>query len=134
MNSLQKSLLANTIFSSTSGLFLAFFSEYFNALFQLNNPLAFQITGYLLIFFALTIVLEIKKQRYYGVLWIVIQDVLWVLGSIILLVIDPFGVSQTGNQLIVLVALIVAGLALIQYIFLRKKYSNSATGGSKTVI
>ena len=47
--------------------------------------------------------------------WIVIQDVLLFLVSIVLLVIKPFGLSATGNILIAVVAFVVLVFAICQY-------------------
>ena len=70
--------------------------------------------GLALIFFALTILYEMKKQRPLGILWIIVQDILWVLISIILLLFNPFLVSSFGNLAIFIVAVIVLVMALNQ--------------------
>jgi hypothetical protein len=53
-----------------------------------------------------------------GVLWIIIQDVLWVSGSIILLIWNPFELSPSGNIIIAAIALIVLIMGVMQYIAL----------------
>ena len=121
MNGLQKSLIANALFSTFSGLLLILFSGFINGLFDTNNSTVFVVTGILLIGFAATILIEVKKQRYKGVMWIIAQDLMWVVGSVVLLVIDPFGISIVGNILIALVALIVAGMAIVQFIALKSE-------------
>jgi hypothetical protein len=82
MNNLQKSLAANTVFSGLSGLMLITFSKNIATLFAVSEPLIFTVIGFALLFFTGTILLEIKKQRLLGILWIISQDVLWVLASI----------------------------------------------------
>lgn len=114
MNDLQKSLGANAIFSGMCGLTLIAFHKSTANLFGLKDSTAFWITGIALIFFVFTLILEIVKRRPIPVLWIIIQDTLWVTGSIILLVYLPFGISNTGNIIIAVVALIVALIAFYQ--------------------
>jgi len=115
MNILQKALISNAVFSTVSALAMLFFSTTIPNLFGLEERLPFLIIGGGLLFFAVTILVEIKKQRKRAVYWIVIQDVLWVLGSIVLLVIKPFGLSATGNILIAVVAFVVLVFAIWQY-------------------
>ncbi|MBD3275991.1 MAG: hypothetical protein GF372_11805, partial [Candidatus Marinimicrobia bacterium] len=60
-----------------------------------------------LIYFTATIIYEIKRQKPIGVLFIIIQDFLWVIGSIVLLIFQPFEISVAGNGIIAAVALVV---------------------------
>lgn len=114
MNKLQKSLLLNGLFSGTSGLTLILLNNQIASLFETNNSIVFVVIGFALLFFASTIIYETIKQRPIGVLWIVIQDYLWVAGSIIILIINPFQISTAGNLLITLIALIVLFMGIIQ--------------------
>jgi len=115
MNKLQKALGINALFSGISGLTLTILHQWIARLFGVNNSTVFWIIGLALLFFAGTIVYEILKQRQWVVWWIIIQDFLWVIGSFVLLLIQPFAISQTGNMLILLVAVIVLFMGINQY-------------------
>ncbi len=121
---LQKSLLSNAIFSAASGLISLLFGDQLLNLFGLENQLIFIVLGVWLLFFAGTVFLEFKKLRPAFVRIITIQDLLWVLGSIYILALNPFEVSMAGLALIAIVALIVLGFAIGQYVELRTQ-SNS---------
>jgi hypothetical protein len=120
MNQLQKALKANTIFSSTSGILLIVLNNQIANLFGTVNNTIFWIVGIALIYFALTIGYEIKKQRKPAVIWIIIQDFTWVLGSLILLIFNPYATTQTGLSLIGAVALIVLYMGINQMRALKK--------------
>ncbi|GAA3605297.1 SRPBCC family protein [Flavivirga amylovorans] len=107
MNTLQKSLTANAIFSILNGALLLTFQKKVEQIFKIEPSNFFFILGILLIFFALTIIIEVKKQRALAVLWIIIQDALWVIASSILLLFNPFYISAEGNIIIALIALVV---------------------------
>lgn len=121
MNTLQKALTTNTLFSGFSGIILILCNHQIADLFGITNTIVFLIIGFILIYFSLTIWYEIKKQRKLAVLWIIIQDYAWVLGSIILLIFNPFHVTQTGNIIIGIIAFIVLLLGITQMIALQKR-------------
>ena len=114
MNKLQKSLSINAIFSGISGLGLILFHKSIAKLFNIDQSNIFWIIGIGLVFFALTILYEIKKQRQLAVVWIIVQDFIWVIASSILLILKPFNISSSGNNAIAIVALIVFIMALNQ--------------------
>ncbi|SHJ20584.1 type II toxin-antitoxin system RatA family toxin [Aquimarina spongiae] len=114
MNSLQKYLIVNAIFSILNGGFTIIFRSKIEEIFNVKQSSFFFILGLLLLFFALTIIIEVKKLRALPILWIIIQDMLWVIGSIVLLIWNPFDISSTGNIIIGIVALIVLQLGLGQ--------------------
>jgi len=114
MNRLQNSLLLNAVFSGISGFTLILFHGSIARLFGTENSTVFWVIGALLLFFTLTIILEIMKQRPLAVLWIIAQDMIWVIGSIILIAINPFGITFAGNVIIAVVALIVLLMAVNQ--------------------
>ncbi|TCI92187.1 hypothetical protein [Tenacibaculum sp. M341] len=121
MNTLQKALTTNTLFSGFSGIILILCNHQIADLFGITNTIVFLIIGLVLIYFSLTIWYEIKKQRKLAVLWIIVQDYAWVLGSIILLIFNPFHVTQTGNIIIGIIAFIVLLLGITQMIALQKR-------------
>ncbi|MTI38537.1 type II toxin-antitoxin system RatA family toxin [Fulvivirga lutimaris] len=114
MNQLQKSLGLNALFSGFSGILLVALNKYVADLFDTSNTLAFQVIGATLIFFSLTIVFEINRQNLLGVLFIIIQDYLWVLVSMFILIFQPFEISVIGNSIIAVIALIVLYMAINQ--------------------
>ncbi|MEK6154697.1 SRPBCC family protein [Flavobacteriaceae bacterium 3-367] len=128
MNKLQNTLLANAIFSGMSGIGLLLFHKEIADIFSVNSSTTFWIVGIALIYFASTITYEIFKQRPITILFIIIQDILWVIGSIILLVSQPFGISITGNYIIAAIALIVFFMAIAQSKALSKVDTIDADG------
>ncbi|WP_430967475.1 SRPBCC family protein [Spongiimicrobium sp. 2-473A-2-J] len=128
MNKLQNTLLANAIFSGMSGIGLLLFHKEIADIFSVNSSTTFWIVGIALIYFASTITYEIFKQRPIPILFIIIQDILWVIGSIILLVSQPFGISITGNYIIAAIALIVFFMAIAQSKALSKVDTIDADG------
>ncbi len=114
MNTLQKALLVNAIFSTVSGLNLVIFHHSIAKLFKVNSTIVFWVVGIGLIFFAFTILLEIKKQRAQAIKMIIIQDYIWVIASTILLIFRPFNISIAGNLTIAIIAIIVLVMAVSQ--------------------
>jgi len=121
MNQLQKALTINAIFSSFSGIALILLHQSIARLFGTQNNAIFWVTGTILLYFASTIIYEIKKQRRLAVLWIIIQDFSWVLGSLILLLFQPFQITLVGNLTIGIIAIIVLFMGINQAKFLPKK-------------
>jgi hypothetical protein len=66
--------------------------------------------------------IEVKKQRKTFVQAIIIQDMLWVIASILICIFHVFAISEIAYVIILLVALIVATFAILQY-----KWRNYAT-------
>ena len=121
MNNLQKALITNTVFSSISGVVMIIFNKQLADLFGTNNSTVFWVVGLLLIYFAMTIAYEINKQRKLAVLWIIIQDFLWVIGSLILLLLNPYQITLVGNMIVGIVALIVLFMGIKQTSALNKQ-------------
>lgn len=119
-NYLQNALLANATFSGLSGILLIFFHRYFADTFGMTASISFWIIGLMLVFFASTIVSEIFKQRRLFVKMIIIQDALFVVGSVFLLIFNPFNISSAGNYWIAGVALVVFCMAINQMVALKR--------------
>ena len=115
MNKLQKALRLNALFSGVSGIVLLIFHSIIANQFEVEQSTVFWIVGIGLIVFSSTIFWEIKKQRRIAVVWIIIQDLAWVIGSSVLLVFQPFVISNMGNMTIAGVALVVLLMALNQW-------------------
>ncbi|RKN18394.1 hypothetical protein D7035_14455 [Aquimarina sp. AD1] len=116
MNKLQNALRINAFFSSTSGIILIILNQQIAKLFGTSNTTVFWIVGIVLIYFALTIWFEIKKQRKSAIIWIITQDYIWVLVSILLVTFNPFQITKTGNLIISIIALIVLYMGVNQMI------------------
>ncbi len=114
MNRLQKSLRVNAIFSVMSGIILIAFNKQIANAFGVTSTKIFWIIGIVLIGFAGTIIFEIKKQRPVAVLWIIVQDYIWVIGSFLLIIINPFEITKAGNSSIAVIALIVLFMGINQ--------------------
>jgi len=111
---LQKSLRLNAIFSGLSGITLIALNKHLANLFETPNTIVFVIIGIVLLFFTTTVFYEIIKQRPIAILWIIVQDFLWVASSIILVAIDPFEISKTGNSVIAIIAFVVLFMGINQ--------------------
>jgi len=133
MNKLQKALSVNAIFSGISGLGLILFHRSIAKLFNIDQSNIFWIIGIGLVFFALTIILEVKKQRRLAVIWIIIQDFIWVIGSAVLLILQPFNISSTGNNTLAIVALIVFFMAINQSSALAQTNNTNEKGRKQLV-
>ncbi|MFZ6010783.1 MAG: type II toxin-antitoxin system RatA family toxin [Bacteroidota bacterium] len=111
---MKKALALNAVFSSVSGIVLVGLNKSIAEFFGVANSNVFWIIGAALLFFLLNIVLEIKRQNPVGILWIVTQDLLWVFGSIVILILQPFDLTSEGNYAIATVALVVLGMGINQ--------------------
>lgn len=112
---MKNALILNALFSSISGVILICFHTAISVLFGLESGAVFWIIGIALIYFAGTIAYETKKLRRTFILLIIAQDLLWVIASIVILLIHPFGISSNGNITIGVIAVIVLGMAINQY-------------------
>ncbi len=128
MNQLQKTLRINALFSSVSGILLVAGNKYIAHLFDTSNTAVFWAIGAALIFFSAIIIFEIRRQNLLGILAIIIQDFIWVLGSIILLITQPFAISSTGNTMIAIVAVVVLLIGINQAKALASTDTNQEKG------
>lgn len=122
MKTLKLYLTINSLFSAFSGLSILFFSEYFPSLFHIKNSMIFSIIGGGLIFFSIYVMTISMKFLHHSKLVnsISMMDIIWVLGSIIIISFRLFDISFMGNLLIGIVAIWISYLAFIQ-IKLNKK-------------
>jgi hypothetical protein len=118
---MKKALGINAVFSGGSGIALILLQNPFAEMFEFKTSTPFWIIGIALLFFSLTILYEMKALNRLRIIWIVTQDMLWVLASIYLLIVKPFAISRIGNYTIAFVALIVLLMAVNQTRALRKQ-------------
>lgn len=90
-------------------------------IFQVHNQVPFLTIGLGLILFSGLIALAIRIQKALLINSIIIQDGLWVVASTCILILNPFGISSTGNFIIAGVGLVVLILAILQFWALRSK-------------
>ncbi len=119
MNILQHALITNAVFSGISGMLMILLQQPIAHLFGINTT-PFWVLGILLIYFAGTIWYEIYKQRTFAIIWIIMQDAIWVIASILLIVFNPFQITIQGNLIQGIIAMIVLCMAVYQFIGLRK--------------
>lgn len=111
---MKKALGWNALFSAASGIILITFNHTAANVFGVKNTDPFWIIGVVLISFSLTILYEMKRQNLIAILWIITQDFLWVSASMILLIWQPFALTNEGYYIIAIVALIVLLMAINQ--------------------
>ena len=116
-NRLQLALKGNASFSSISGFLLIIFPDQVSNIMEQENPLVFSIIGIGLLLFVALILYTIKRKNtnYLLLKSIIIQDLIWVIASILLLLFDPFNISFSGKIIVSIVACIVFYFALLQY-------------------
>ncbi len=122
MNNLKRALTANALFSGTSATVALVFANEVAFWRGVPNAWMLRFIGIGLSVFCIGLTLLIRQARPNPKLaWtIVFQDLLWVLGSSLILLFPPADFSVGGKLLIAVIALIVGLLALWQIMALRK--------------
>ncbi len=120
MSFLQITLVSNAIFSFATGLSLILFHNVIATWFGKQNPTIFWIIGLGLLYFSYSIIVEIRNPKPHAVFYIIIQDFIWVLASLVIVLIKPFNLSVPGYQIIAAVAFIVLAFGIGQSIGLGK--------------
>lgn len=116
-SSIRRPLLANATFSALSGLIMIACCSSLGSLLGEIRSMDLLLLGIGLLFFAsyLLFVAYRKPLVKRQVIAIIIMDLLWVIGSVLLLWLRPIALTETGQLLIILIAAIVACFALWQY-------------------
>src|SRR5262249_10560252 len=114
---LRKALMGNALFSTLSGLTMLLAQGWVLRILGLASNVNLLILGVGLIVFAITLVVNARKQQVKkSDAWIaVLMDVAWVLGSYILIFIVPF--STEGKWV---VAELVLVFAVLQFVGIRR--------------
>ncbi len=120
---LQKALLGNALFSATSGLLLVVFPTAVAAFIGDFQPIYITLIGIVLLLYAPILYWAATRDQINRLLaWVFIDlDILWVVGSIVLIFTDLLPLTTNGKWAIAIVADIVALFAIAQYIGLRKE-------------
>lgn len=111
-------LAINSVFSATCGIIMLVFTNRFNTIFDINNWYVIPIIGLNLILFSVFVWFVSRKQLTNKLLVNIISglDALWVLGSLLIILLQPFNLSKTGHVIIGIVAIWIAFLAYMQFI------------------
>lgn len=118
---LKQILLFNAVFSTTSGTVLILFSNPIAAIFSLKTGLPLQLIGTALLAFVFQLIWTRSKFPIppFAVKGIIFQDLIWVLGSLILIIWNPFLISTLGLWIISIIAIIVFMFAWLQWKYLK---------------
>lgn len=127
---LKLALRSNAIFSLVTGLLLTVASAQTADLFGVRLSWPFLTLGVSLLFFAVVVFLVSSQQPIHALysFLISIMDFMWVLASVFIIVLDPYGISDTGNLLIAAVAFAVLCFAIAQSYGITKLDLNASTG------
>lgn len=117
---LRSSLIANGLFSGSCGLALLIFTERIGQMLGQVSSLLLWVIGCGLLIFASDIFYRLKRGLSVGRVWYFIaNDVLWVVGSVVILLVRPQVLGVNGLWMIAAVALIVAAFGSLQFVGLK---------------
>lgn len=114
MTMLNRALGANAISAFLTGAALIIYQYRIAALFGVEKTTIFWLIGVGLVYFSATIVSEMRRQRAGYILWIIAQDALWVIASIILAIAKPLAITDMGYHFIKFFALLVLCFTIFQ--------------------
>ena len=114
-------LKTNAIFSILNGVGMLFFHNQIANFMGIGYPKILLVVGITLLLFGALVYKTgsdniISKKM---VKFIIVQDWLWVIGSILLIITQAFGINRIGFILIGVVAVIVADFAFFQQRFMK---------------
>jgi|GEM_PF-1634442 len=122
---LNKALLANAVFSSTSGITIVLFRQWFGSQFSAPEWLMLAIgVGLLLFTVQLLAMTKVKVLAEKLTLSVVFSDVAWVLITCVLLFLLNDKMTNVGAVMILVVNLVVSLLAWTQYTAFKKERSD----------
>lgn len=118
---------ANALFSLSSAMIMLIFYAPLTELMQFRSAYILPLLGVGLLLFAASVFwIATRSQLEKGaVRSIILQDWLWVAGSLALIVFQPFGISTPGHWIIGIVALAVADFAVLQQYYLKRAVAGS---------
>lgn len=119
---LQNVLKANAVFSMLSGSAILFFGNSIAEMMNISNAIILMVIGVGLILFGSFVWYQVSRSNINikKVKMIIIQDWIWVLGSILIIGLQLFQISFNGYILMGIVALIVADFAFFQNYYLKR--------------
>lgn len=118
---LRRTLWGNAIFSGLSGLLFCLFHPSISAWMPIAENKIILALGIGLLLFSGSIIFVLRQRELPGkqVMGIIIQDGLWVLGSIVIILFQFFQLNPEAYVAIALIAVTVGVLGALQYWFLR---------------
>ena len=118
---LQRAILGNALFSTVSGLLILLTAVPISQFMGLASPIILTMVGILLLLYMPFLVwLANQSPVPHRLAWIVIElDVLWVVGSLILIFTSLVSLTTGGKWLLAITADVVALFAILQYAGLR---------------
>jgi hypothetical protein len=119
---LHKILLVDSLSTGAAGIAFIVASSPIAALMGVANPLALVIIGVLFIAFAAAVYYtasrEVINRR---AAWFIIElNVVYIVGSAIILLTDAFGLSTEGRWLVLILADLVTVFAIVEFVGLRR--------------
>lgn len=123
VQNLKRTLWGNALFSGLSGLLFCLFHPSIAAWMPIAENKIILVIGIGLLFFSGSIIYLLQQEKLprKQVMRIVIQDALWVLGSLAILLLGLFQLQSTAYLAIGLIALIVGIFGALQYWFLQSQ-------------
>jgi hypothetical protein len=117
---LRKALMGNALFSTLSGLVILLAQGWVLRILGLSSNVKLFILGAALIVFAGTLVINARKQEMkLSDAWMAVwMDVVWVVGSYVLIFVVPF--STEGKWVVGVVAELVLVFAILQFVGIRR--------------
>ena len=115
-------LLINAVFSMFSGLTLLVAYGAIATMMGIVNGKVLMGVGIGLIVFGITVLIAAKRKSISGkqVRSIIVQDWAWVTGSVAVIAVQAWELSNMGYWLIGIIAMVVADFAIFQMRYLRK--------------
>lgn len=119
---LRRALLANAIFSELSGLAFLIGAGPLAALIGLGAAWPLMVLGAGVLFFGILVFFEARREPLHigRARAILALDIAWVLASGALLLLNPLGLTSAGWWLVAGIADVVAVLAVLEYLGLRR--------------
>ena len=119
---LHKILLVDSLSSGAAGIAFIIASGPIAAFMGMANPLALVILGLLFVVFAAAVYYtasrEVINRR---AAWLIFElNVAYIVGSVIILLADAFGLSPEGRWLVLILADLVTVFAIVEFIGLRR--------------
>lgn len=119
---LRSALLGNSIFSFLSGLDLVLFSRPVATFLGLSSPIVILALGIVLMAFAYVVFTQARNRpldRSFA-RFAIVADLLWVIGSAVLIFTDLMAITTAGKWAIAILADVVLVFAILQYVGLRR--------------
>jgi hypothetical protein len=119
---LRNTLKVNALASAVSGLVFFLGSGVLAPFMGVDSPILLGVLGVGVVIFAVGVFLVFQEQpisvRKGSIIFVL--DVIWVVGSILLLIVDPLTFSNEGKWIVLILADIVGIFAVLEYLGVRR--------------